>query len=172
MRLRSRSVGGAIGLLGLVAVGALVACGGSGTNSPADFVLQREADKYLIGQIEKSFHQAMSRKDIGLLMRQWAPNATLTVGPGRTVTGKGQIRAFWLKSTPFQPATQWVSSHPAYKLRITVSGDRGTLHFECHFIDVRTGKVAAVTAADQDVARIGGRWLVTNMVGGTAELKP
>jgi len=172
VRLRTLMLGGGIGLLAVLVVGGVTACGGSGTGSPADFVLQKEADKYEIGQIEKSFHQAMSRKDIELLMRVWAPNATLTIGPGRTATGKAQIRAFWLKSTPFKPETHWVSSHPAYKLQITVNGDRGTLHFECHFIDVKTGKVASVTAADQDVARIGGRWLVTNMVGGTAELKP
>jgi hypothetical protein len=54
---------------------------------------------------------------------------------------------------------------------VTVNGDRGTLHFECHFIDVNTHQVAAVTAADMDVARVGGRWLITKMVGGTAELK-
>jgi len=134
--------------------------------------LQRQADTYAIDQIEKSFHEAMSKKDIDQLMSVWAPNATFTFGPGQTATGKKQIREFWLKSTAFKPETQWVSDHPAYKLRVTVSGDRGTLHFECHFVDVTTGKVAAVTAADQDVARIDGRWLVTNMVGGTAELSP
>jgi hypothetical protein len=170
--MRSRLIWGAIGLLGLLVVGGLAACGGSGASPAEESGLQRDADRHAIGLVEKSFHEAMSRKDIDLLMRQWAPNATLTFGPGRTVTGKGQIREFWLKSTPFKPETNWVSSHPAYKLRITVNGDRGTLHFECHFIDVKTAKVAAVTAADQDVARIGGRWLVTNMVGGTAELKP
>ena len=68
------------------------------------------------------------------------------------------------------PRPHWVSDHPAYKLEVTVNGDRGTLHFECHFIDVNTGKVAAVTAADLDVARIDGRWLITNMVGRTTEL--
>ncbi len=171
VRTQSLLIGGVVGLALLVA-GGLTACGGSGDNAPADFVLQREADRYEIGQIEKTFHEAMSKKDIDLLMSQWAPNATLTFGPGRTATGTAQLRAMWLKSTPFKPETHWVSSHPAYKLRITVSGDRGTLHFECHFIDYKTGKVAATTVADQDVARIDGRWLVTNMVGGTTELKP
>ena len=37
---------------------------------------------------------------------------------------------------------------------------------------MKTHKVAAVTAADQDVARIGDRWLITNMVGSTTELSP
>jgi hypothetical protein len=30
--------------------------------------------------------------------------------------------------------------------------------------------VAAITAGDFDVAKIGGRWLITKMVGSTAEL--
>ena len=66
----------------------------------------------------------------------------------------------------------WVSDHPAYKVEITVNGDRGTLHFECHYVDYDTEKVASVTAADLDVARIDGQWLITNMVAGTTELKP
>ena len=53
----------------------------------------------------------------------------------------------------------------------TVDGDRGTLRFECHFVDMLTREVAAVTAANQDVARIDNRWLITNFVGSTAELK-
>ena len=58
------------------------------------------------------------------------------------MTGKEQIRKVWLGSKAFEPTTHWLSDHPAYKLKVTVDGDRGTLHFECHFIDVDTGKVA------------------------------
>ena len=64
-----------------------------------------------------------------------------------------------------------MSDHPAYKLKVTVDGDRGTLRFECHFVDIDTEEVAAVTAGSSDVARIDGRWLITNFVGSTAELK-
>ncbi len=101
----------------------------------------------------------------------FAPNATGTFGPGQTVTGREQIRQVWLKSKAWRPGTHWLSDHPAYKLKVTISGDRGTLHFECHFIDVETGEVAAVTAGNLDVARIDGRWLITNFVGSTSELK-
>jgi hypothetical protein len=86
------------------------------------------------------------------------------------VTGTEQIRQVWLKSAAFKPKTHWLSDHPAYKLKVTVDGDRGTLHFECHFIDVETAKVAAVTAGNLDVARIDGRWMITNFVGSTSEL--
>jgi hypothetical protein len=82
-----------------------------------------------------------------------------------------EIREFWMMKSPaFDPANTWISDHPAYKLEVTVNGDRGTLHFECHFIDAETSEVVAVTAGDADVARIDGKWLITNFVGGTAEL--
>ena len=87
------------------------------------------------------------------------------------MTGKDEIRKVWSGSKAFEPATKWLSDHPAYKLKVTVDGDRGTLHFECHFIDVATGKVAAVTAGNLDVAKIDGQWLITNFVGSTSELK-
>lgn len=148
----------------------LSGCGGSSATSRIEAGLQRQADEYSISNIERVFHKAMTEKDIDELMGLWAPNATFTFGPGRTATGKAEIRKAWLKSKPFEPKTSWVSDHPAYKLRVTINGDRGTLHFECHFVDLLTHKVAAVTAADMDVARINGRWLVTKMVGGTAEL--
>ena len=159
-------IGGSLVLLTL----ALSACGGSDSNSASDEALQRDSDLYAISQIEKSFHESMSKKDIEEMMSLWAPNATFTYGPGQTATGTAQIRKTWLGSPSFKPATHWISDHPAYKLEATVNGDRGTLHFECHFIDVDTGKVAAVTGGDFDVARIDGRWLITRMVGSTAQL--
>jgi hypothetical protein len=88
------------------------------------------------------------------------------------LTGMKQIRQFWLKAPVFQPKNHWVSETPAYKIRITVNGDRGTLYFECHYVDPKTRKVVKVTAADQQVARINGRWLVTNHVGATPTLTP
>ena len=160
------------GAMGAVVL-SLAACGESDSSSDSAQMTKKQADMYAISTIERTFHESLSKKDIDQQMSIWAPHATFTFGPGQTATGKAQIRKFWLtKSAAFKPETSWVSDHPAYKLRVTVDGDRGTLHFECHFIDTKTGKVAATTAGDQDVARVNGRWLVTNMVGGTAELTP
>jgi hypothetical protein len=160
-------------LIGVV-LGALVialsGCGGSSAASGDAAADQRRVDLYEISQIERSFHESISKKNINELVRLFAPNATGTFGPGKTVTGTEQIRQVWLKSKAFKPQTHWLSDHPAYKLKVTVDGDRGTLHFECHFIDVETGKVAAVTAGNLDVARIDGNWRITNFVGSTAEL--
>jgi ketosteroid isomerase-like protein len=154
-----------------IAVVSLVACASSSANSRADQALQRKADFYAIDRIEKNFHRATSKHDIDLMMSLWAPNATFTYGPGETATGKKEIRRAWLEESKAFKNT-WVSDTPAYKVRMAVNGDRGALHFECHYIDVKTQKVVSHTAADQEVARINGRWLITSMVGGTAPLRP
>jgi uncharacterized protein (TIGR02246 family) len=156
-------------VLGILVVAAS-ACGGSSSNPASEEALQRESDLYAISQIERDFHQAISMKDIDMMAGLFAPNATGTFGPGKTVAGREQIRNVWLNSDAWKPETHWLSDHPAYKLKVTVDGDRGTLHFECHFVDVDTGKVAAVTAGNLDVAKVDGRWLITNFVGSTAEL--
>jgi ketosteroid isomerase-like protein len=159
--MRTLLIGGVLAIL----VFALSACGGSNGSSASEQATKKQADTYEISQIERSFHQAISKKDIDELVGLFAPHATGTFGPGRTVTGKQHIRAVWLNSTAWKPETHWLSDHPAWKLKVTVNGDRGTLHFECHFIDVDTNKVAEYTAGNLDVAKIDGKWLITNFVG-------
>ena len=167
--MRKLLIGGALGVVLLSLV--LVACSGSGTGS-TDEQARLDQDRYEIDQIEKDFHHATTTKDIDLMMSLYAPNATMTVGPGATASGVEEIRQFWLEnSASFEPENHWLSDHPAYKLEITVNGDRGTLHFECHYVDIETGEVVSTTTADFDVARIDGKWLITNFVGGTTELK-
>ena len=161
-------IGGALVALIL----ALSACGGSGSSSASEEALKRESDLYQISLIERSFHEAISKKDVDKLVGLFSAHATGTFRPGQTVSGREQIRKVWMKSTAWKPETHWVSDHPAYKLEVTIDGDRGTLHFECHFIDVKKRTVAAATAGNVDVARIDGRWLITRMLGGTAELSP
>jgi ketosteroid isomerase-like protein len=157
----------------VVFVGVLAACGGSSSASDTQERLQQKADYWDIDQIEKDFHEATTRKNIDLMMSLWSKNATLTVGPSMTAAGKKEIRQFWLEeSVAFHEDKHWISDHPAYKVEITVNGDRGTLHFECHYVDADTETMVLVTAADLDVARINGSWLITNMVAGSTELVP
>ena len=166
--MRTLFIAGGLGIVVLL----LAACGSSSASSTSEQAMQRQADLYAVDQIEKNFHEATSKKDIDLMMSLWAPNATFTTKPGETLTGKTQIRRFWLAAPAFKPDNRWVSDTPAYKIRMTVNGDRGTLHFECHYVDSKTEKLGPVTAADQQVARINGSWLITDMVGGSATLTP
>jgi uncharacterized protein (TIGR02246 family) len=169
MRFRSVSL---FVTLGIVLIPSLAACGGSSKTSAATQALQKQADVNAIDAIEKTWHKASSTQDVNLMMSIWAPDATFTIGPG-TLTGKSQIRDFFAhKAAPFQPGNHWVSDTPAYKIRITVNGDRGTLYFECHYIDVKTQKVMSVVAADQNVQKINGKWLITNSSGASPTLSP
>ena len=74
------SVRTAVGVIavGLLALG-LSACGGYDSGAE-NGELQQQVDKYAISQIEKDFHESMSRKDIDQMMGLFAENATLTVG--------------------------------------------------------------------------------------------
>jgi ketosteroid isomerase-like protein len=173
--MRRLFVGGVllVGAVLAVLVVSLAAWGGSSSSSVSAEAVQQQADFWAIDEIEKNFHRATTKHDIELMMSLWAPNASFTVGPGQTLIGKKQIRDFWLtKSVAFEPDNHWLSDTAAYKVRITASGDRGTLYFECHYLDMETGKIEVITAADQEVARINGRWLITSMVGGSATLSP
>jgi uncharacterized protein (TIGR02246 family) len=155
-------------LLGLTLAGSLVACGSpSPSASPSD--VQRQADLYAINQIEVKWHQAASRKDLDLMMSLWADNATFTTA-SQTYSGKDQIRQFFTGAAPFKPENKWVSDTPAYKSRATVDGDKGTLYFQCDYIDVDTKLVKISVGADQQVARINGTWLITSGVSATPSL--
>ena len=167
--MRRLVIGGRLGILVLSAV--LAACSSSDAGSTSD-QSRRVADMWEIDHIEKDFHRAQTEKDIDLMMSLFAPNATMTVGPGATASGLEEIRRFWLEdSAPFASENNWMSDHPAYKLEVTVNGERGTLHFECHYVDIESSAIVSATTADFDVARIDGKWLITNMVGGTTVLE-
>jgi len=156
-------------VLGLALVGSLATCASPAPSTGPASDVQRQADLYAIGQIEVSWHQAASTKNLDLMMSLWADNATFTTA-SQTYTGKDQIRTFFTNAAPFQPANNWVSDTPAYKSRVTVDGDKGTLYFQCDYIDVPTKVVKIVVSADQQVARVNGKWVITSGISATPDL--
>src|SRR5438874_13306401 len=119
-----------VALLGLAATLFLVGCGG-GSSPGLTAEQQRQLDSAAIEQIEVKWHEASSTKNVDMMMSLWADNATFTAG-GQTYTGKGEIRSFFAtKAAPFQSKNNWVSDTPAYKVRTTVDGDKGSISFEC-----------------------------------------
>src|SRR6266496_1759981 len=156
-------------LLGLTATFLLAGCGG-GSSPGLTADQKRQLDTMAIEQIEVKWHEASSTTNLDLMMSLWADNATFTAG-GQTYTGKADIRNFFAtKAAPFQSKNNWVSDTPAYKVRTTVDGDKGSVSFECDYIDVATKQVANFVAADNSVARINGTWLITNSVASAATL--
>src|SRR4051795_7582823 len=126
MLARTLVIGGVVAAF----VVALTACGGeSAKTSAAEAKTQREATLYQIDQVERTFHRAGSTHDVNLMMSLCAPGATFNFGTN-TYTGEAQIRKFFTENAAFQPQNHWESDTPAYKVRMTVNGDKGTLYFE------------------------------------------
>jgi hypothetical protein len=147
-------------------------CGGATSDTGASSVADHDASLYAIEQIERTWHKAASTHNVDLMMTLWASDATFNIGT-ETLSGSTAIRDFFAhRAGPFKPVNHWVSETPAYKTRATVNGDHGTLYFQCHYVDTATGKVVSVVASDQDVARIGGKWLITRSAASTVVLEP
>ena len=132
---------------------------------------QQAADRYSIEQIEKTWHRATSKKSVDLMMTLWAPKATMILGSA-VFHGKPAIRTAFSGAKPFQKENRWISETPAYKSRVTLSGNKGTFYFECHYIDVETQKLTLWNGVSADLQKIKGKWLITKMVASTPPLVP
>ena len=146
-------------------------CGGSSSTSAADQQLQHAGGHH---------RDRPDREDMaqGGVDEGHRPDDD-RLGAGRDLHGRWRAArrarrrsaTFFEGAGPFQPGNDWVSDTPAYKIRITANGDKGTLYFECHYIDTATGKLVNIVAADQDVQRIDGKWLITTSAAAPATLK-
>jgi len=159
-------------VVGFIAIAATLSACASNNNPPLQLAAMRtSADNVAIEQLELTWHKASTIKDVDMNMSVWADNAVWTIG-GHTFVGKSEIRKFLATTAaPFRPENHWISETPIFKDKITVSGDHGTLYFECHYADVKTRRVKLALALDAKVARIDGHWLITNAVTEAASLK-
>jgi ketosteroid isomerase-like protein len=170
MRVRTLLVAGVVALAVLVPLSAFA--GTSAGVSAQDNAVQREADLYLIDQVEAKFHRATSKHDLNLMMSLWAPGAVFNIDQ-QTLTGKAQIRHwFATENKAFMPAHHWESDTPSYKIRISLNGDKATMYFECHYIDPRTSTVMAVAGVDHKLQKINGKWLIVDSASSPATLSP
>lgn len=160
----------AAGFALVLVAGALAGCGGSDKPSAAQANIQREAALYEIEGIEKTFHEAATTHNVNMMMSLFAPGAVFNIGT-KTFTGLAQIRKFFAtKNAAFMPQNHWQADTPTFRIRATVNGDKGTLYFECDYIDVKTGKVMAVVGVDHEVQKINGRWLIIDSAAAPTSL--
>ncbi len=153
----------------IMATAILTGCGSRGS-SASDQEIQKDATLFQIDQIERTFHKAGSTHNVNLMMSLFAPGAVFNLGL-ETFSGKAQIRKFFATHNPaFQPQNHWESDTPSYKIRVTVNGDKATLYFECHYIDINTGKVMSVIGVDHNLQKIDGKWLIVDASASTATL--
>jgi hypothetical protein len=159
-------------LIGATAAGLVFAVSAyAAQRSTPSATIQKQAALYQIDQIERSWHKAASTHNLNLMMSLWAPNSSATIA-GKTYSGTAAIRTLFSKAGPFQPQNHWISDTPAWKIRTTVNGNKGTLYFECHYVDIDTSKVVAVVGADLDVQKINGKWLVVDLASSSPTLQP
>ncbi len=157
-------------IIGLVLVASTFGLSGCSSGSSAEErAAQKAADAAAISNIEQILHRSQSTKDIESFMAPWADDAVFTVG-GQTFNGKEEIRKFILTTVPFKPENRIVVQTPAYKMRTSSDGNRGTLYFECHYIDVDNKVVRAGISVDVKVSKVKGQWALTNVVAAPALL--
>jgi hypothetical protein len=157
----------AIGSVLVIALTGLSGC--SSGSSAKDRAAQKAADAAAISNIEAIIHRSQGAKDIDSFMTPFADDAVFTLG-GKTITGKEEIRKFALTTPVFKPENRWVVQTPAYKIRTSTDGSRGTLYFECHYIDVDQKVVRASISVDVKVSKVKGQWTLTNVVAAPAVL--
>jgi hypothetical protein len=66
----------------------------------------------------------------------------------------------------FQPQNKWVAYAPAQRIRININGDQAHLYFECLYVDVVGKQITAHTFSDDNLVRVGDKWLIKEMKAG------
>ena len=128
---------------------------------------EENAEEFMaMHNIEITFHEAGTTKDLPLMLSLFSDDATITAG-GKTYTGKEQIRAFWQAAATFQPQNQWVAYTPAFRIKYDMRGDTAHLYFECLTVDNAANKIVAHTNSDDTLTHVNGRWLIKDMKAGT-----
>ena len=134
-------------------------------------------DILALRNVEITFHtagSAMPQKNLDLMMSLYAPDSVLidTAHGNKVYNGKDQVRTYWSKvSAPFQDDNHWIGYTPAMRIRAKALGSKGTLYFECLWMDVDKNVIGAHSFSDMELAKIKGRWLVKNIkVGRVASL--
>jgi hypothetical protein len=129
---------------------------------------EETADIY---QLQAAFHLAKSTQNIDLLMSLWDPNGSLTIpgNPESPFVGYAAIKAFLLTTGSFTHLR--FSLVPSFKIKIAIHGDSAFFYEECHDVanfDQPTRSIAADSYLAGTVRKIRGRWLFSDMFGGSA----
>lgn len=155
--------------VGVVSV--LVGCATSapcaGTAAPARAGAADATDTLALRDVEVTFHDAGSTKDLDRMMSLFADDAVLVVGD-KSYVGKDQVRHYFADlAAPFRPENQLIGYTPAQRIRTTVNGDTATLYFECLWVDAKGEKPSLHTFSDDTLVRSGGKWIIKTMKAGS-----
>ena len=133
------------------------------------------ADILAVRNIEIIFHTAGSvlpTKDLDLMMSLFADDAVLTdtAHDNKVYKGKEQVRTYWADvSGPFRPEHHWIGYTPAMRIKSHVTGNTGTLDFECLWMNVDDNTIGAHAFSSMNLARVNGHWLVKGVKVGKVD---
>jgi hypothetical protein len=124
-----------------------------------------------IYELQAAFHLAKSTQDIDLLMSLWDVNGSLTISgdPNSPYVGFDRLKAFLLSTGSF--THRRLSLVPSFKIQIDIHGKEAFFYEECHDVqdfDLPTRFIAADSFLAGTVRKIKGKWLFSNMFGGSA----
>jgi len=125
---------------------------------------QAVADEFRVNQIEVVSHRALATKDPDLMMTIFTDDAVMTTATGEIYTGKASIRTFWTTVAPaMKPENHWAPLIPAYKSKVSLSGDTAQLTYECHMVEIGTNQIKAQHRVEVTAVRSGLSWLARTM---------
>jgi hypothetical protein len=133
------------------------------------------ADILAVRNIEIIFHTAGSvlpNKDLDLMMSLYADDAVLTdtAHDNKVYQGKEQIRSYWANvSGPFRPEHHWIGYTPAMRSKSNVTGNTGTLDFECLWMNVDDNTIGAHAFSSMELVRVKRQWLVKRIKVGKVD---
>ena len=124
-----------------------------------------------IYQLQAAFHLAKSTQNIDLMMSLWDPNGSLTIpgNPASPFVGYAAIKAFLLTTGSFTHLR--FSLVPSFKIKMIIRDDEAFFYEECHDVadfDQPTRSIVADTYLAGTVRKIRGKWLFSDMFGGSA----
>jgi SnoaL-like domain len=106
------------------------------------------------------------------MMSLYADDVVLTdtAHENKVYRGKDQVRTYWADvSGPFRPEHHWIGYTPAMRIKSHVTGDTGTLDFECLWMNVDDNTIGAHAFSSMSLARVNGHWLVKTIKVGKVE---
>jgi hypothetical protein len=124
-----------------------------------------------IYKLQASFHLAKSTQDIDLMMTLWDVNGSLTIlgDPNSPYVGFDRLKAFLLSTGSF--TRRRLSLVPSFKIQIDIHGKEAFFYEECHDVedfDLPSRFIAADSFLAGTLHKIKGKWVFSNMFGGSA----
>lgn len=98
------------------------------------------------------------------MMTIFTDDAVMTTATGQTYTGKASIRTSWTTVAPaMKPENHWAALVPAYRSKVSLSGNTAKFTFECHLVEIGTNQMKVQHRVEVTAIRSGVSWLARTL---------